>query len=450
MREPLGSIDINFLTLHSTTTSQVIASLSVLNGVPDRESLRERVAAIPERFPRAKRRLKSESSGLLRLHEASWEDQADFSPDNHLHFVCVDTAQTLDELMAETSRIFSKGLDFSLPLWSFSIISSPLCEQSVMLFMVHHCFADGSGGMELVQAVCEPKQRGRVEKKTRERPLAVLREREDAPSRSWVAESRAWTSLKKAFTDMQIRRSPFSLHGENSAVREIRLMDFDLSRARMIKDSLRISLNDVFLGYVCGGIRNFLLQAGEIPRPVRVVIPFNLRPRTERNSLGNYLSAVPIDLPVSNADLIEQTLQIHQETAFVKQEGSFGSFGFLGRVASFLPVSLRRRLLLSASRRGNFICTNVPSSRQPLVVAGAPIVSTYGCAALLPEQGISVGFMSYVERVCLSLVYDPRIVKNPEPILDAFLRAEKSLFEAVYRKAASASEQGIGEAHGIS
>lgn len=434
MSQKLGAIEKNFFILDSETSSQVISSLSVTRGVPEKSELLTSLEASVESFPRSRCRLIRNEQGDF------WEEDPNFSLENHLLFHEYLTVKSFDELLKEASTLFSLGLDFQRPLWCFHVLSSPHVEKAIVLFLIHHGFSDGGGGMEFVHSVCEPRVRGARER-GRADQMRVLGKVEK-PEKS--AESSSSSSNKivqpsgsnflssffRAIREMSIRRLPFPFHGENSSRRQLSLLTFPVERARLIKDALGVSLNDVYLSYVAGAIR-LVNQHYQLPPGARAFIPFNLRTRRQKRDFGNFLSAVPVNLPASEEDAIARTRFVHSETSQLKADGAYGAFGILGRFAASFPRSFRNRLIAAATRRGNFICTNVPSSKQRLVFAGAPVLESYGCAALLPAQGMSLGFMSYVDSVCISLVSDPLLVPEPQRILEALRESEEELFRSL-------------------
>ena len=430
----LDAIDRNFFLLDSSSSSQVIASLSVVQGVPNAEALRESIIESVKLFPRARCRLDESDPERPR-----WIESEQFSVEEHLRFHELRSGCDFSQLLDLASTVFSRGLETDRPLWCFHVISSEGVSRSLVLFLIHHGFSDGGGGMEFVHSVCEPRKRGKTEEERTRNPVASIRQRSTsgADSGAWPKYTRAgggefFSSLFRAVRDMRIRRLPFPYHGENSNQRSLKLLTLSQDRARTIKEALGVSLNDVYLSYVAGAVRQLNRLYG-LPPGARAFIPFNLRPRQARRNFGNFLSAVPISLPAEEADPVQRTVHIHAETSGLKAEGAYGAFGFLGKVSSFFPRRFRMRLIEAATRRGNFICTNVPSSRQRLVFAGAPVLESYGCAALLPAHGIALGFMSYVDLICISLVCDPKIVRNPDEILRALQSAEEELFDVVTR-----------------
>lgn len=442
MSEPLTSIDRNFFLLDSETSSQTIACLAITQGVPDRQVLEARVAEAVSLFPRS--RLRPGARGRSGIPDR-WEPDPDFRVANHVRLHEIPSVASREGLLAHASRLFSRGFEPGLPLWCFHVVTTPSLDEAVVLFLIHHAFGDGGGGMEFFHAVCEPRRRGEA---ARQPPLkiAAVRERPERKSGSWFTETRLWASITRAFQDMRVRRAAFPFHGATSREREIHLLTLSFERAKLMREAIGVSVNDVYLSYVAGAAR-MIAAKYSVPPAVRVFVPFNLRPRSARRELGNYLSAVPLSLPV-DGEPVARTLKIHDATMELKDSGSFGAFGLLGTFASFLPGRFRRRLLRSACRRGNFICTNVPSSRQPLVIGGAAILESYGCAALLPEQGISIGFMSYVDSVCISLISDPALCPEPEEILDALRKAEEDLFEAIVAILPEASQVELRESLG--
>ena len=65
-----------------------------------------------------------------------------------------------------------------------------------------------------------------------------------------------------------------------------------------VKRRLGVTLNDVCLAMSAGALRRLALARGESPRPLKAMVPVNVRDASDDGSIGNRISFAFIDLPL--------------------------------------------------------------------------------------------------------------------------------------------------------
>ena len=417
MSLPVAAIDASFFAVESETTRQTIAAFCPLESAPSLESVRETALRLSTLLPRLRQRLSAD--GEL------WEDSPDF--DLSAHIEVVESPELLDrtELQGLASRIFSQGLDLSKPLWKLVFISSrgsatrntdspPIYG---LLYMIHHGFVDGMGALSLLHAFCSD---------------SATAMPADPRASKEISESdglgfKRWRSALKLIRESLTTVTPSAVNGRNSAVRQIATLDLPLSELKELKTALGGSINDILLTLVSSALRALHKQKRLPLLDLRVIMPVSLRRPAALFALGNHLTGVGIRLPLRHENPLARLTAVKSYVDRIKRDGSFGAYALLGRLQASLPVWLQARLCNAAARRNHFICTNMTGPRREQFIGGAKILGEYGAPALLPNQGIAYSFISYADKLCLSIVSDPNVVADPRQLIDFTLQGFQEL-----------------------
>ncbi len=401
MGVPVAAIDASFFAVESETTRQTIAAYCPLESAPNLESVRETAVRLSALLPRLRQRLSADGG--------YWEDDPGFDPRDHIEQVITPPILSREELDAEASRLFSRGLDLRRPLWKLVFLQGPN-ERSPhgLLYMIHHGFVDGMGALNLLHAFCSDSATALP---ADPRPSKEVNESEGASFKKWKSLMRL---LRESISPV----TPSAVNGKNSAVRLISTLELPLDELKQLKSKLGGSLNDLLLTLVSSALRAVHLRDRRPLADLTVIMPVSLRRPAALFAMGNHLTGVGIRLPLSSANPVARLAAVKSYVDRIKRDGSFGAYALLGRLQSRLPAWLQARLCNAAARRNHFICTNMSGPRREQFIGGARILGEYGAPALLRDQGIAFSFISYADKLCLSIVSDPRVVPNPQQLID--------------------------------
>lgn len=398
MSVPIAAIDASFFAVESETTRQTIAAYCPLEAAPDLERVRETAKRLSTLLPRLRQRLSVD--GEL------WEDDPSFDPRNHIEAIFDESLRSREDLDRCASKIFSAGLDLRQPLWRLVFVSS----ESVhgLLYMIHHGFVDGMGALNLLHAFCSDS--------------ATALPNDPRPAKEVVESDgigfKKWRSLFRLLQESITPVTPSAVNGRNSGVRQISTLELPLSELRHLKTTLGGSLNDLLLTLVSSALRATHLREHKPLLDLRVIMPVSLRRPAALFALGNHLTGVGIRLPLGIASPTGRLRAVKEYVDRIKRDGSFGAYALLGRLQSRLPAWLQARLCNAAARRNHFICTNMSGPRKEQFIGGARILGEYGAPALLRDQGIAFSFISYADKLCLSIVSDPQVVRDPQQLIN--------------------------------
>ncbi len=429
--ERLAPLDEVFLTIDTPTSRQAIASFCVLDKQPEWEQVRGHLGVYLAKFPRAA--LRAELQG----HRHVWAKCEQLDLEYHfpkLHFTNIHSRQ---DFVAKVSEVFAESFDYSRPLWRFTLVVCEPVGLVGVLFKLHHAFADGVGGLEMIDWWCSATRDVHVEVRKREASRETGHETGQVESIASAADEITASGVLRrpagllhwlgGFAGLPLRGP---LNGRNSNKRELQFLRFPHAEIRRLKRRFGVSSNDVLLGIIASGVgkyaeRRHAKGQGSELRKLRVVVPVSLRKPSARLLLGNHLSGVPVAIPLmsssrsSDAARMIAPQEVEDQIRVVgscmrelKNRGAFGTYAHLANLVAHLPYWLRRISCQHQARRTSFICTNMPSSVRPRFFFGAQILENHGVAALMEGHGAAFGLITYHGTVHLVLVSDPEIISD--------------------------------------
>jgi diacylglycerol O-acyltransferase / wax synthase len=357
-----------------------------------------------------------------------WQDDLAFDLAAHVRSVRIDVdagAEAGDEaaLMAYVSALMGTPLDLRHSPWTLTL--AQVGDRSAVIARLHHCLADGIALAGVLLSLVDPHPgsaaapAGTGTTSGAAGGSAVGGSGGGGGSRSALSSVAAvlGTAVLTVSKVMVGRKDTGSrLRGPASVGRRAAWTDpMDLAVAKSAANRLRVSVNDVLLAAVAGGLRRWLLEHDEVPADCRVMVPVDLRRgQAVPSDLGNRFGIVFITLPVTGPDAQERVRAVHAATTEAKGSSTAAaSYGLLSLVG-WLPrwgQGLAANLL---GRIATGIVTNVPGPRTELSLGAAPLTGVVFWVPHIGPIGIGFSVFSYNGTVTVgvatneSLAIDPR------------------------------------------
>jgi WS/DGAT/MGAT family acyltransferase len=477
--ERLGGLDGAFLSFESPTTHlHIIGALifdpSDVEGGVDFRRVRHLVADRLQRVPPFRKRLVEVPFGIQ--HPAMLDDPQ-FDLDYHVRRVALPAPGGLAELAGLVADLASRPLDRQRPLWEFHVVEGLAHGHLALVPKVHHSILDGVSGAEVMAAFFdlapEPVPRplfgpgvrsggaGRSGKVGGPKVGAPRPDPAVGGDPGWTpdplpGEIERWRDVVgslPAQADALIRtvtrtvRSARGLSGRNREVggcpppppspfeapatsinraisphRRVAFAALPLNDVRRVREVLGGTTNDVVLTVAGGAMRRFFAARGEEPGGSLVaLVPVSVRDESERDALGNRISAMLVSLGTRVEDDAVRLQQIREDVYAAKEQSRIvGSDMFAGWAQAAVPVVATRLSRLASNLRlfdhvppiFNLIVSNVPGPDFPLYLAGARLVAMYPLGPIIEGAGINITVFSYLDSVyvgvqgCWDLVPD--------------------------------------------
>ncbi len=408
-------------------------------GPPTLAALRAHVARRLDRIPRCRQRLAPTPLGLA---PPLWVDDVDFDLTRHVRQLA--QPDELDEraLHRAVAQLMEGRLDRSHPLWSLHM--ARLTEgRTALLWREHHCMADGASGLRVLAALLWDTER--------DPDGAEPSSHVPTPPYSGLELLRFGLAARLRASNRRSggpdwRQVPHQAGRLVSALRRELLPGSDLSPLAAAVGTRRtvgwlsgpvaelhdagkavgsaVTVNDVVLAVVAGGIRSWLSARRTGSEHVRAKVPVSLhRPDEQQDQLGNRDCFIFVDLPVDEADVRSRLIAISRETSERKAAGDADELDALIHGLEHLPLGDRAVDLAMSPHVFALNVSNVRGPSGPLYVMGGRVASVDGVVEVAQGHALRVGARSSLERLSFGLCADSTVVPDLELIIQGMQRS---------------------------
>jgi WS/DGAT/MGAT family acyltransferase len=212
------------------------------------------------------------------------------------------------------------------------------------------------------------------------------------------------------YLQVPVVRAPFNK--PLKAGRKVAFSEYSFAEIRAIRQQAGGgTVNDVVLTVLGGGMAKYLEMHGQTTngRTIRVLAPVNVRRDDERQALGNRVSMLLIEVPVGVPEPLERLELIRKRTEALKRRQVADGIEGLGSGSNAVPAGLQAflgSLPGMPNTLANMVCTNVPGPMIPLYTIGHRLLANYPLIPLGWEMGISLGVMSYDQKLYFGFMSD--------------------------------------------
>jgi WS/DGAT/MGAT family acyltransferase len=210
-----------------------------------------------------------------------------------------------------------------------------------------------------------------------------------------------------------------------SAHRVVDGVTFGLDEVRALRALAPGStVNDVILAVEGGALRAYLQDKGELPsESLTAMCPISLRTPGETATGGNQVGAMVVPLHTDVADARRRLAAVHASTTSAKElQNAIGArtltdltqvipaaiAGLAGRLAATMEIRYE-----NTAPPYNTVVTNVPGPQQPLYMAGAQMVASYGFGMVHDNMGLMNVITSYVGKLSVTATADRDMMPDP-------------------------------------
>jgi WS/DGAT/MGAT family acyltransferase len=479
----LSGIDAAFLHLESPEMPMHVGSLHVLE-LPAGYSgdfFEDVKACLAQRLHLADVFTRKLALMPFDLSNPVWVEDEDIDLEHHIRHITLPKPGSNTQLQQYVARLHSTLLDRSRPLWEFFVIDGLRSGEVALYIKVHHARLDGQAGVALGRAIFDTTPEGRHIKPPRQRARRNQYQLGVAELLSAALSNTAQQVLKLVKTLPAIGRAAGTLllpekdeNGRrqwslprnlnflaprtafNVAItnqRRFAARTVPLAEVKEIAKRSGVSLNDVVMATVGGGLREYFIGHRELPeRALSAAVPVSLRAAGDE-SANNQVSMVTMTLATDVADPLQRLKAIAADSTETKAK--------LGRVKTAIPTDFpmlaapwlmsglaslfgRSRLANVLPPVANLVISNVPGIQQQLYFAGARIISYYPVSIPAHGMALNVTVQSYNGRLDYGLIGCRRAVPDIMDLADALLAEHRKLLALV--RAGDASNPPLAEA----
>lgn len=230
-------------------------------------------------------------------------------------------------------------------------------------------------------------------------------------------------------------------NGVVSAHRVIEGVSFDLSNIKKIRQRIPdVTVNDVMLAVVGGGIRKYLDAKDETPAESLIaMVPVSVRSTDEKGALGNQVSALSVPLGTHISDPLARLHYTHETAMNQKAMSNAVGAREMSEASKLAPAMITGVATRLYSRLGlanrlspmfNTVVTNVPGPQVPLYMAGAQMTASYGIGPLMDSVGLFHAVTSYCGEINITVTACRKMLPDPDFYAQCLQESYDDLFAA--------------------
>lgn len=377
-----------------------------------------------------------------------WVEDEDFDIEYHVRHIALPKPGDWRQLMIQVSRLQSRELDKTRPLWEAYVIEGldnvgRLPKGCFALFMkMHHATVDGVSGAALQAAIhdLEPIAPASSDFEPSVRDVSA-----GAPGFAELLARSTVNNVKKSAKlffgignaiprlvkarmaapkeeDVQVPSTVFN-RGRVTANRVIDGQQFDLAQLKTIaKSQPDVKINDIALAIVSGALRKYLAAKDDMPRESLIAAcPLNVRSDQSADA-DNMVSMMNTTLRTDIDDPVKRLQAIVQGSRRAKEMTEIVGADTLTVIPMNLPAFFARSLMTPLMNLAvrfdavsfNTIVSNVAGIQQPLYFCGAKMVSMYGMGPVVDQAGLFHAVFSYDGKITFTFTACREMLPDPE------------------------------------
>lgn len=420
----------------------------------------------------------------LDLDRPFWIEDPDFDLDFHLRHIAVPPPGDDHQVSELISRIHSRALDRSKPLWEIYVIEGLENGRVALYSKIHHCTIDGVSGAQMTQVLLDRNPEGDDIPRPTEpwhpdeipstgemvaRGVAGVVSQPGRVARTVYRTARAlWESneaLGAAARSIGLDRLPLaggllrqrgpevdadripqtpaprtSFNHSITAHRRFAFFSMSLPRFKEVKRALGVTLNDVVMGVSSAALRNYLLERGELPEgPLIAMVPVSVRSESEKNQYANRVTSILGELATDEADPILRIQRINRTMTRSKRMQQALPATVLTDwteiatpliLAQAARIAARTKILDRLNPPFNVIISNVPGPRESLYCGGAEMETYFPVSAVAEGQGLNITVISYRDHLDFGLIACRELVPDVWKFKELFAAGLEELEKA--------------------
>ncbi|HUR40888.1 MAG TPA: wax ester/triacylglycerol synthase family O-acyltransferase [Verrucomicrobiae bacterium] len=425
----LNPLDASWLAVDSITTPMHVASLLVLSipeGAP--ADFTQNIYANLRDATEAHTpwNLKLKSPALRRLLPV-WEYAEEIDIDYHVRHSALPKPGGERELGMLVSRLHSRQMDFTRPLWECHLIEGLEGNRIALYTKMHHSMVDGVSGMRMLQRTmgesaaaskklpppwAQPPPPRAKKEAANEEPvpsptgaIATVMDGLKKQASSMPDLARALTRLMKGGDQKKNALiAPFAapesvINGRITGQRRFATQQYDLARLKKLAKAGDATLNDIVLWLCATALRRFLKEAHHLPgRSMTAGIPVNVRPADDQGT-GNAISFIMASLGTDIADPVKRLRAICNSTRSAKDHLQTLPRSAITQYTMLVMAPYILSLVTGMGGRTrpvfNVTISNVPGPDKPMYFQGAKLEAMYPVSLLAHGSALNITCVSY-------------------------------------------------------
>jgi WS/DGAT/MGAT family acyltransferase len=401
--------------------------------LPTIAQLRASIAARLDAAPRMRQRLT-----YLPLHIAGpvWLDDPEFHLERHVTAVPTAGPLSREGLRRAVAELMAQRLDPAHPLWQLNVVECLDDGAMALIWRIHHCMADGMTCMRLGAEVlwsdspdATPPQAPRWMPGRAPSGVSLLVRGLADRSRPRPHRRRSAPTLRSLRASAAVVRRELgpaaamtALARDAGSARQVAFAAAPFDRCKRAGKAIdpAITLNDVVLALVTGGMRAWLSHSHSPTAGIRAKVPVSLHRADEAGGIANRDSYFFVDLPVAEPDPAERLRAINRETRERKLSHDAETLYRLGAHPFFARWAMSPHVF-------TFNVSNVPGPGHDVYVLGCRIREMYSLAEIAVHHALRLAVVSAAGSLSFGLCADRDLVQGLDVLAEGIERSADEL-----------------------
>jgi WS/DGAT/MGAT family acyltransferase len=390
----------------------------------------------------------------LGLDYPYWVDDQEFDLDYHVRELALPAPGDDRQLAEQVSRIMSRPLDRTRPLWELYVIEGLQSGRTAVLSKIHHAVIDGMSGAEIMGLLLDLAPEGRGElppapdgqaaggepgqlemlgrgllgmtrypvRLARSLPRAIPNV-DETPFGTLPGAGTVGTLTRTVLRrngprppKLDVNAPKTAFNGRITPHRRFSFGQLSLDEVKQVKNAHGTTVNDAVVSICAGAVRRWLLANDDLPdRPLVAQVPVSVRTSEQVGTYGNRIMLMSAPLYTDIEDPVERLQRTHEALTGMKERHRALPADLLRDANHFIPAAVFSRAAqltfrLSTSRAGrpnwNLVISNVPGPQVPLYFAGAKLEANYPFSVITDGMGLNITVMSYMGHMDFGIVAD--------------------------------------------
>lgn len=441
MDKPVNKIDQLMYGADVPTSLVTITGMMVFDKKINKDNLISIIENRLLKFSRFKEKI------IEKAGKPFWHEDKLFDIKSHVVHVALPHPGDYNTLQELASQLISQPLDYDKPLWQVHLVDN-YKGGSVVIWRIHHAIADGIALIKVVFSLTGS---------TLEESLKILIKEEDSKPKKkkslfeevnkFFKSGKDWyhdaleiigdkEKLKNTFLETieisnEIGKFVYGKSANKTLYKKGNLSNtkkaayseaLPLSVIKVLGKKYNVTVNDMLLVLLTGAIRHHLIRHGQdLNQPIRIAVPVNMRKKDEKIEIKNKIGVITIELPVNEEDIDKRISIIKIKTELLKHsfEPLFVYY-IMNIMGGVLSHKMEEYFIKLFGSKLTGVMTNVPGPRNEVYFAGEEIKDIMFWVPHTIMLGMGISLISYNDRVCLGVVTDTNLVKEPDEIIEGF------------------------------
>lgn len=390
---------------------------------------------------------------VLKKNLPHWKKLRNFKLEEHIQFIRMKKGQGYEFLQSELSQMMSLELNTEVPLWDARVYEF-YTGGGAIVFRLHHAIADGAALISVLFSLTGNTAEESLELSQKRSHFSLLNLPIVKDFQKFIHNSEAvlneakslWKHpeniSKKVMQSYEIAKDTSAIFTDEDISGNLYKGEFsneklvawskphNLSDFKALGKKYNATVNDVLLALMAGAVRKHLLKHNQqVEKGMRIVIPVNLRGKTDDVKLHNEIGMISLELPVHLSTFLKRLHFINEKTSLLKESAEpFLLSKLMENVADYLPKRAKNAFLKFIATKISASITNVPGPQKSVYFLGQKIEEIYCWIPHTAVLGVGLSLISYNGKVTCGMVIDKNMADDPDYVISAF---ESELHNAV-------------------